>query len=546
MRNFAFLLLSGLALRAQTPDAVRLGPLEVNGAGYRIDNIHVRGIPYATDIWGSVFYPKTLASGATYPLILMLHGNHGICRIPGTKTDLITALPPPACSPGLTQTPNHEGYDYLAGHLASHGYIVASINANSINGRAAGISERGRLVQEHLRFFELWNSAAGGYPFATTFSGKIDLTRVGLWGHSRGGEGVRAAYEFNRQERRPFAIKAVMEFGPVDFGRLSATGANPLFNVDNVAFSVVLPVCDRDVSTNEGMRAFDRAFRLPEAQNPSAKSQLYLWGANHNFTNVEWDPEDSLLRCIDYPVITSRNEQMEISKIYTMAFFRMYLGGENFRGLFSGDAPPPPEVRTPVHLSYADPMRLVVDDFSRPRPVLPDTPRLNLLGGTTTFRNATGTVCAGNACNTLLPGDWYHDPAVSAARVAWENAAEPAAVRMEMGLDAQPRDVSSYSHVAFRAAVRFDAVNPYGQSSQAFAVRLIDVENKSAVLRPTSETQALPFPSGSLYRRAVLKTVRLPLAGATGVDLTKLSRMEILFDGQPSGSVYVTEVQFTR
>lgn len=540
------LLLTLLAvnLLAQTSDPVRLGPLEVNGAGYRLDNVHVRGIPYATDIWGSVFYPRGLAGGP-YPLIILLHGNHGICRQPGTKLDFVTFLPPPACTPGFTQTPNHEGYDYLAGHLASHGYIVASISANAINGRATAISERGRLVQEHLRFWEKWNSAGGGYPFGTTFAGKIDFTRVGLWGHSRGGEGVRAAYEFNRQERRPFGIKAVMEFGPVDFGRANAVNANPLFNVDNVAFSVVLPVCDRDVSSNEGMRAYDRAFRLPEAQNPSAKSQLYFWGANHNFTNVEWEPEDALLRCIDYPVITTREEQMEISKIYTMAFFRMYLGGENFKALFSGDAPPPPEVRTPVHLSYADPDRLVVDDFSRPRPTMPETPRTNLLEGATTFRNATGTVCAGNACNTLLPGDWFHDAGVSVARVTWENSPE-AAVRMEMGIDATPRDVSRYSHVAFRAAVRFDSANPYGQNSQAYAVRLIDVENKSVLLRPTSETQSLPFPTGSLFRRAVLKTVRLPLAGATGVDLTKLSRVEIVFNGQAGGSVYLTEVQFTR
>lgn len=538
------LLLAGLSLAGQTPDAVRLGPLEVNGAGYRLDNIHVRGIPWATDIWGSVFFPKDLSAGP-YPLIIMLHGNHGICRFPGTKVDTVTFLPPPACTPGLTQTPNHEGYDYLAGHLASHGYIVASISANAINGRAAAISERGRLVQEHLRYWEAWNSSTGGYPFGTSFTGKVDLTRIGLWGHSRGGEGVRAAYAFNRQERRPLAIKAVMEFGPVDFGRANTTSTNPLFDVDNVAFSVVLPVCDRDVSGSDGMRAYDRAFRLPEMVNPSAKSQLYLWGANHNFTNAEWEPEDSLLRCIDFPVITSRGEQMEITKVYTMAFFRQHLGGENFKPLFSGDAPPPPEVRTPVHLSYADPMRLVVDDFSRPRSTMPDTPRTNLLNGTTTFHGATGTVCGGSACNTELPGDWFHDAVVSVARVTWTNASD-AAVRMELGVDAQPRDVTDFTHVGFRAAVRFDSANPNSLNSQAYAVRLIDLENKTAVLRPTSDTQALPFPSGSLYRRAVLKSVRLPLAGVTGVDLKKLSRIEILFDGQPSGSVYVTEVQFTR
>ena len=307
--NLRLALLTLLSLSAfgqtATNDPTPIGRHPITGAEYRIDNVHARGIPWATDIWGTVFFPEKL-EGGPFPLVILLHGNSAICRIPNTRTTT-GSLIPPACVPGTVPIPNHAGYDYIAAQLATHGYIVASVNANAINTRANAISERGRLVQEHLRFWEAWNGPEGGYPFGKQFTGKIDFTRVGLWGHSRGGEGVRAAYEFNRQEKRPFNIKAVMELGPVDFGVFNAVSANPIFNVDNVPFSVLLPVCDRDVSDSSGMRAYDRAVRLPELLNPSPKSQIYIWGSNHNFSNLEWNPEDALLRCIDYPVITARS-----------------------------------------------------------------------------------------------------------------------------------------------------------------------------------------------------------------------------------------------
>ncbi len=532
-------LLAALTLPAQTtPDPTKLGRLAVTGAEYRFNSIHVRGIPWATDVWGTVFFPEDL-SGGPFPLVVLLHGNSAICRIPNTRTTAGSGIPP-ACLPGTVQIPNHAGYDYIAAQLATHGYIVASINANSINVRANAISERGRLVQEHLRFWEMWNSPQGGEPFGRSFAGKIDFTRVGLWGHSRGGEGVRAAYEFNRQEKRPFQIKAVMELGPVDFGAFNLASANPVFNVDNVPFSVVLPVCDRDVSDSSGMRAYDRAVRLPENTNPSPKSQIYLWGSNHNFSNFEWNPEDALLRCIDYPVITTRQEQADMVQVYTLGFFRTYLGGENFRTLFSGDAPPPPQVWVPTTISYQESASriLAVENFS--------DPKANQLGGNNLVRNAYLTVC-GADCNTNLPGDWFHDAVVQAARIEWPAAGETVPIiSMGLGPDGLPKDVSAYSHFAFRASARFSASNPFGTGSQTVSVRLVDLEGKSSTVKANSEAQRIPYPSGSTFRRSVLKTVRVPLAGFTGIDLKRISKAEILFDGQPSGSLYLTEVHFTN
>lgn len=119
----------GFAQTPPTADPTRLGPLEVNGAEYRMNSIHVRGIPWATDVWGTVFFPKDLSRGP-YPLVILLHGNSAICRIPNTRTTA-GSLIPPACPQGTVQIPNYAGYDYIAGYLASRPSSRASLSIST-------------------------------------------------------------------------------------------------------------------------------------------------------------------------------------------------------------------------------------------------------------------------------------------------------------------------------------------------------------------------------------------------------------------------------
>ncbi len=57
------------------------------------------------------------------------------------------------------------------------------------------IGARGRMVLRHLQQFAAWNA---GTPTPASLevdlTNRIDFTQVGLFGHSRGGEGVRFAY----------------------------------------------------------------------------------------------------------------------------------------------------------------------------------------------------------------------------------------------------------------------------------------------------------------------------------------------------------------
>ena len=104
------------------------------------------------------------------------------------------------------EAPSFQGCDYLGNRLASDGYVVVSVNANrgiaGVN-NAPGVDDdglilaRGRLVLRHLETLSNWNKTKGtSKPFLNDVDlfGKLNFTQVGLFGHSRGGEGVLATY----------------------------------------------------------------------------------------------------------------------------------------------------------------------------------------------------------------------------------------------------------------------------------------------------------------------------------------------------------------
>src|SRR5262249_31717211 len=114
---------------------------------------------------------------------------------------------------------------------------------------------------------------------------KIDFPHVGLMGHSRGGEGRRAAYEQYRAPGSPWparigapiGFEALFEIGPVD----GQTGprANPnRLNADGLAWTVLLPNCDGDVFNLQGVKPFDRML-LKTSESPARFKATYTVGA---------------------------------------------------------------------------------------------------------------------------------------------------------------------------------------------------------------------------------------------------------------------------
>src|SRR6185312_2097821 len=152
------------------------------------------------------------------------------------------------CVAGYQPIASFHGYDQSAAVLASHGYVVVSISADGVNAQDnpysddAGTLARGQLVLQHLDL--LARADAGRAPgLSPRLRGRLDLTDVGLMGHSRGGEGMVKAALLNAGRRSPYGIRAVLPLAPIDFGRET---------LPDVPMAVILPYCDGDVSNLQG------------------------------------------------------------------------------------------------------------------------------------------------------------------------------------------------------------------------------------------------------------------------------------------------------
>lgn len=511
--------------------AATLRAYALAGGTYDLRDQRVPTVTFATTLYGVARHPRALADGP-FPLVLLLHGNHGNCRPPSLAWD-------DECSEttdhdchwwGYTTTPNAEGLVYLAETLAAQGVVAASLSGNALNCRDDYIGERAELVIEHLRRWAGW-ATAGGSPLGVDLAGAVDTTRVGLVGHSRGGEAV--ALVPSRLAATPVAgvtVASVFSIAPTDYH-----GPVP----DGVEYAVLLPGCDGDVYTLEGMHIYDRALADPAAG--VARSQVFFPRANHNFFSTEWRFDDNGWGLVCATSVEAGDvAQQRMLEATLGAWFQGTLiatGTAALEGFLQAQGPTPPGidawVGTSLDLrwSHAAGSRLVIDDLSDDR-----APAMNLLGLPNAFTGfTTARVCSEAGCDTSFP----HRR--TAVLLSWEEAAGVATWSLG-GLDA-----SAGEALSFRVVSRNSGLNA-GLEAQEFLVRLRDTGGAEIEVLLSSLAR-VPHLYQAYNQREVLQTVRLPLdevrALSPELDLGALGELEIETSvaGHESGSVILTDVE---
>jgi len=579
MMAFLFVISAGLSTTfAQAPDPGTPGPLAVTREEYDFGDTAFQptNFPGPVELRASIHSPTNLAGGP-FPVIVFLHGRHVTCFV-GAGADFLEW----PCKAPRQPIPSYKGYDYVSEVLASHGYVVVSISANGVSAADNGTTDfgtlaRAELIQKHLDILNTFNTT-GGAPFGTKFVGKLDLSRVGTMGHSRGGEGVVRHYILNNSLGAPYGIKAVFPLAPGDFNR---------FVANNVALNVLLPYCDGDVVDLQGVHYYDDArYNVPGDQAP--KHYVLVMGANHDFYNTIWSVsspfpggDDDWFTHVPAGISDSHcgnvrgNQRLTEAQqrgrglAYTRAFFRAYVGGESqFIPILTGDAPPPPSAQTTnLFVSYH----------------APDNPQLRLdvnrlLNNTNLTVNTLGAAATQTALSPyeLCGGEAPQPPrcleqtrlrqphtapslrspkrGLSQLKTGWNDLTGNYKNELPPALG----DVSGFQAVQFRVSVNYDDVrNPAGVP-QNFRVVLTDASGSSASVRVSDVSSALFYPPGSVRSirdlssgaalgpvpRLVLNTVRIPLSAFGGVDLKTIRSVQFTFNEQAQGGIVITDVAF--
>jgi hypothetical protein len=624
-----------------TPDATGTGPLAVTSSEYKfpaaIDtDVLAPQSPVEdlapsdpatgreTELWARVYRPTSMTAGP-YPVIILLHGNHGTCgrgsnpRVDGDQFfeshyartgrcplsgEVITSLDEHnnvvtrTAAHDYTPVPNHAGYAYIAEQLASRGYVVVSINSNrginairpGVAGDPALILARGRLILKHLQKLSEWHTSGGPYTSATPpglllgvdLKDKLDFSNVGLMGHSRGGQAVRAAYNLYHDAGspwpsrilRPVDFKAVFEVAPTDAFTQRSVGGTTVSTLEPVTpsaprrgtkWNVLLPMCDGDVFTMEGVRPFDRLMLLDAEAPATQKSTYTVWGANHNFFNTEWQTPDPLhtvaptnTGCVgggNTPLFTlsatGSPPQRQVGAAAAVGFFRANVGattdptynqGFNPRFKLPSAAASAARVDRGFTTSPDASLTLPFDNFNS--------------AGTTNLCDAPNACSPPPYFNVVRTPVKNHDDGLSAAAIVWEEATPAKTFEAGWRGPGGSADVSGYQTLDFRLSRQLDLTrNPPIPTN--FSIRLVMADGSVSApvslckyhdnLRgPVGGYEVTPAGMLNFGFHPILETVRIPLADFTGASLSQVRGVRFIFDGTTSGAIYLTNLRFAK
>lgn len=445
--------------------------------------------------------------GENCPVVIFLHGSHPVEKASENRYDL--------------------GFSYLVNQLADAGYLAISMNV-AINysfedGEPSGCDRTVQVVEQQS---ELLRRAIAGEEgiFPCDLTGKGDLSRVILVGHSRAGADILTVAE----KTEILGIQGLVSVAPSIITPLEGAPVD-------VPTGIIIPQYDGDVTSLDGGKLFDE---LESAEGRVSDAELiYLKEGDHSGFSTALVRPDPFSSQEDRDRVMDRSRQQAFLSAYVMDFADQVLtdGHTPFAG------------QTELPESYGGCEVLVrVDEESHVlfQAVQETKPVLAAEGIRTEWVNASSTV-SNTAGAFRLPGGFIE---YDLLRLQWEQPGS----RVQIPVEA---DLSGSSMLQLDLAQ--DSSDPLNrQEDQSVTVILTDSSGKSATVEVPAGTAALAWQEGTVeYFPGVgeeefaqystftpLGTVRIELSAFQGIDLAHITGITLEFT-RDSGSVMLREVE---
>lgn len=259
----------------------------------------------AVPIRGRIWYPEERKQCET---IFLAHGNH------------------------VYSEESYLGYGYLGEYLASHGYLVVSVDENACNLLSGENDARAVLLLENMKQIMRYSRDPKNLLYQ-----RINEDQLALAGHSRGGEMIAAAYLFNNSSRYPdngsitfsydFSIRSLFAIAP-SVNQYRPSGRD--VELAGVNYYVLYGGSDQDVTNFMGMYQYYNTDVSGEAK--LLKGALLAEGLNHGQFNERWGaydlggPQSLSLQTKDF---LPEADQQQIARVFAKVFFDVTLRGDD-------------------------------------------------------------------------------------------------------------------------------------------------------------------------------------------------------------------------
>lgn len=512
---------------------------------------------------GRVWYP---AGDGPYPLVLIVHGNHSM------------------------EDFSDPGYAYVGELFASRGIILASVDENFLNSSMSarvdlltdrpGLKEendaRGWMLLQHLAQWRDWNDEPDHQ-----FENKVDMERVALIGHSRGGEAVAVAASFNGLDRYPddatldfdfdFNLRGVIAIAPVDGQYRPRGNGKPIRDVN---YFTIHGSMDGDVQTFDGTAQYSRVSFSGDAYR--FRSSLYIDGANHGQFNTTWENLDtSLFRAwaLDLGRIMDGEAQRDVARVFFGAFMEVVLNDRyEYLPVFADFRKAAAWLPDVYYISqFSDSEERVLTDFEED--IDPST--MTVTGGRIDTSNLSRWY---EVKNSLKSARRVSEHTTHAAVFAWDSkfSDQTASVRFTLPDSWSGADESEVISLSLSDAGVGTLPSDWQEPEQRndtdhdepadaeqpldWTVRLTDRNGGTASLL-LSHDQALYPPVNALPRRAsfldgsepadtLYRRFELPLDDFLSVnpslDVASLMRIEFIFDRSERGSIAIDDLSISE
>jgi hypothetical protein len=487
---------------------------------------------------GRVWFPK---GDGPFPLVLMVHGNHDM------------------------EDFSDPGYAYLGELFASRGIIAVSVDENFLNSSFADLlggfkgglekenDARAWILLEHLRLWRQWNQDP-----QNRFHGKVDLDRVALIGHSRGGEAVAIAALFNRLPFYPDDARVVFDYGFNLRGVIAIAPSDEQYEprsqateFDDVSYLVIQGSRDGDVQSYMGSAQYSRV-GFDECDT-CFKAGLYLLDANHGQFNTSWgrnDLSDVWGRALNLVAIMDPEAQRNVAKVLFGAFLEVVLKD---RGEYRAFLENPASGRTWLGQDVQ-----FVNEYSAAdeTPIANFDEDANLTTGSTPGVHISGTGLA-RWYETQLPLKW-NDLATESAAIGWNRTDDAKPPELRIDLDATPnhdRKLSFSLAMSDKSPLEEDADWKIPDSID-FHVVLTDRDGREASIALSSlqllykpievTTRKLAFLDAVDPSEPIFQRYAIPLQSIEGIDGRNIATMRFSFDATPAGLIYLDDIAMAR